>query len=148
MTSLYDYRPSLLILPTAPPLSPDERVWSLYEGDVMHFDGKGLRRQQTIRVFRGGNLVEFSIDLGIASDWTCGPIAIVSLLEDTVGQVREMVDTIREDNGLELAMQAHRESGPNVIERSVTSAEQVQEWMRRNGRTSRNLHLQQNRDVK
>ena len=143
---LNDYRQLGILVPT-PPLHADERVWSLYERDVMTPDGKHELREQVIRVTRGGRLMEFGIILGAASRWTCGPFAITSLNEDSVGQVREMADTIRADNGLNLAIQDHKESGPSVIERAIQRAEQTQEWMRRNHATTRNLRLQKH-DIK
>jgi hypothetical protein len=143
---LNDYRQRGILVPVAP-LNSDEKVWSLYERDVMTPDGKHFYREQVIRVTRGERLVEFGIVLGAADRWTCGPFAVTSLNEDSVGQVREMADAIRADNGLDLAIQGHKDSGPSVIERAITQAEQTKEWMRRNAVTTRNRRLQKH-DIK
>lgn len=143
---LNDYRQRGLLIPMAS-LSADEKAWALYERDVMTPDGKHEYREQVIRVTRGERLVEFGIVLGASSRWTCGPFAVMSLGEDSVGQVREMADNIRADNGLEVAIQGHKDSGPSVIERAITQAEQTKEWMKRNAVTTRN-HRQQKHDIK
>ncbi len=143
--SLKDYRPSRLVLPNIQPLHEDEPAWSLYERDVLSYNGKQFRREQTIRVARAGRLVEFTCDLGPAADWTIGNFVVMSLFEDSVGQVREAAEFMREeaDKGLERAMQEHLED-VNVIEAAVLRAEQMQTWQRRNTHTTTNLRHQLN----
>ena len=144
---LKEYRPSSisLLIPGMQPLSPDEPCWSLYERDELTADFKRLRRVQTVRVLRNGRLAEFSVDMGPAGEFVAGPFTVVSILEDSVGQALEAADYLRGDNPADMArvMQEHLDEF-NVIDAAITQAQQVQEWMRRNKRTTRNLRIQTN----
>jgi len=125
-----------LLLPTLHPLGVDEKCWSLFERDEFTADFKHLRRVQTVRVQRDGNLVEFPRDMGPASSFKANGFVIPCLFEDTVGHALDYADFMRDQGevGLQRAMDDHREE-VNVIEQAILRAEMVQEYLRRNTRT-------------
>ena len=88
-----------LLLPTAPALRNDERVFSLREEHLLASHAKAEHRYQIIVVERNDNLMEFTRDMGPASDYKdVGDIFILSLFEDSVDAVMDMADAIREEN--------------------------------------------------
>src|SRR3990167_7835148 len=97
----------VLILSPSKPIQYDEKAWSLEEIDFLSEDNKEYRRTQSIRVWRDGNLHEFSRDLGPSVNFKAEPIGIISLDVPTVGEVMDMADQIRVDRGLEQAMADH-----------------------------------------
>lgn len=149
---LKEYRPSslALLIPGMHTLHPDEKCWSLYERDEITADFKQVRRMQTVRVIRGGRLVEFSVDLGPASAFTAAAFTIASMLEDSVGEVRDIAEYMRSDHQADLqrVMDDQRDEGPSIVDRAIESAAQMQTYMRRNPRHIRNLRLQKPKDRK
>lgn len=127
-------------------LTDDEKAWSLYEIDYLTPNGKEYRRKQCIRVQRGERLVEFTLDLGLASNWSCGNFTIVSMNENTVGQVRESALFLREENAklVDNQFQEHMQE-ENLFDQLLREAEQMAEWQRRNPHTIRNLRQQTNK---
>lgn len=118
-------------------LHMDEKVWSLYEKDEQvtlrgPMYGK-VRRFQTIRIIRDGKLVEFTRDLGPSANFVAAPFAVMSLLEDSVGQVMDYADFMRGDanTALDRAMADHLESF-DVVQAALRQAEQVQAILKAN----------------
>lgn len=131
------------VIATAP-LSKDEKAWSLYEVEMyvtVAGNRQELHRVQTVRVVRDGRLVEFSRDLGPASKWAAGPLTVISLGEDSVGQAMDLADYQRgpSQKDLKRAMDDHLASR-NIIQEAITRAEQMQKFMRENPRTIDALH--------
>jgi hypothetical protein len=129
-----------LLLPTMRGVSKDEKCWSLFERDEFTPDYKQIKRVQTVRVHRNARLVEFKLDLGLASAFDAGPFVIPCLDEETVGWAYDQANWMRTRGvaGLIEAMDRHLE-GDNVIQRAIERAEQTQEYLRRNPMTSSRL---------
>ena len=80
----------------------DEQAYGLSEtnllsplSDAIKGVGQTMRRYQIIYVNRGDVLAEYREDLGLASDFTAIQFRIPSFWEHTVGELREMAESLR-----------------------------------------------------
>ena len=127
-----------LFLPSAKPLSVDDKAWRLSEDDELSYDGKTLIRVQTVVVVREGRLVEFARPLGPAAKFKgADPFAILALGEDSAGEVMEQAHKLRGDNGIQRVMDDHLDE-VNVIEQMRQYADQIVEFRKTHQRTIAN----------
>lgn len=126
--------PTIILKGTNTPLRNDERAVSLVENDAILPNGKAWHRLQTVRVIRDGELYEFVRDMGPSANYAAAPLCIVTLETDSVGEVLDQANRLREDKGLEQAMADHL-GEVNVVELALLRAEQMQEFLRRNRRS-------------
>lgn len=124
-----------LLIPFLKPLHIDEKVWSLYERDELTPDGKQLFRVQAVRVERDRRLVEFTRVLGRSEEFTTEPFAIIILGTESVGRAMDRAEAYRRYNGLQRAMDDHLEE-VDVVQEAIKRAEMMQEYLRRNHRTT------------
>lgn len=127
-----------IVIGTNKPLRNDERARSLLEGDEITPDGRDIHRVQTVKVIRDGEMVKFRLSLGPAKNFTAGPIFILSMEEHSVGEVLAMADALRENSGLDRAMENHRNQG-DLIAGIVAQEEMVRAFAKSHPRTMQEI---------
>ncbi len=83
----------MLLAATA--INTDEWVWSLAERNLPTPDSKSIHRYQIMIVRRGDRLAEWRQDMGLASNFRRGEFRVQSFWYETVGQVRDIADYLR-----------------------------------------------------
>ena len=113
---------------------------SVGEWDALTDDGRQMRRWQMTRVFRKpDHIIDFKVDLGPASAFTCGPIMILGSTDwsdpDTVGELWDMAEAERNDNGLLDFLESRRQAS-TLIPDMVRETEITAEFIKRSPRTT------------
>ena len=73
-------------------------MWGLWELNLTANDSQSVRRYQIIVVERGGDRVQYLIDMGLASMYPVDQISIPGAWVVSVARVRDVADEIRFKN--------------------------------------------------
>lgn len=115
---------------------PDEACHGLVEVDRMTALADGsrqLRRVQEVYVVRGDSIASFAVDMGPADEFVnAAPIAIFSMGDDTVGQLRDMAEKDRMDDTFKKLRDEVRESSTLIPD---FLREKEENWERINNRS-------------
>ena len=101
----------------------DEPALRLEELNVQGIKGQGMQRRQFIHVIRDDKRAIWSEDLGDADSFHAPPFAIPSLMEHTVGELREIADQLRESKQGADRIQELSEAS-TMLEDAIEQAEQ------------------------